>query len=96
MNDARFAIDSGEAERAIRPIAVGRANWLQLGGDGGLATTSVLLSVCASARRSRLNPWAYLTHVLSSLPARTPGSNLADLLPDEWARCHSAVLGAEG
>jgi transposase len=39
LNDARFAIDNGAAERAIRPIAVGRANWLQIGGDGGLPRT---------------------------------------------------------
>jgi hypothetical protein len=55
VNDARFAIDNGAAERAIRPIAVGRANWLQVGGDGGLPTASVLLSICASARRNGLD-----------------------------------------
>jgi hypothetical protein len=86
VNDARFAIDNGEAERAIRPIAIGRANWLQIGGDGGLPTASVLLSICASARRNHLNPWAYLTHVMSELPTRSGGADLADLLPDEWAR----------
>jgi hypothetical protein len=86
LDDARFAIDNGDAERAIRPIAVGRANWLQIGGDGGLPTASVLLSLCASARRSRLDPWAYLAHVLSELTIRTPGADLADLLPDERAR----------
>jgi hypothetical protein len=96
LNDARFAIDNGAAERAIRPIAIGRANWLQIGGDGGLATASVLLSICASARRNRLDPWAYLTHVLSELPARAPGADLADLLPGEWASSHSARLGAAG
>lgn len=86
LNDARFAIDNGEAERAIRPIAIGRSNWLQVGGDGGLPTASVLLSVCASARRHHLNPWAYLTDVLSELPIRAAGADLADLLPDEWAK----------
>jgi transposase len=73
LHDARFAIDNGAAERAVRPIAVGRANWLQIGGDGGLATASVLLSVCASARRNRLDPWAYLTDALSEMPARRAG-----------------------
>jgi hypothetical protein len=84
LDDARFAIDNGAAERAIRPIAVGRANWLQIGGDGGLATASVLLSVCASARRNRRDPWAYLTHVLSALSARSAAADLDDLLPDKW------------
>jgi transposase len=89
VNDARFSIDNGAAERAIRPIAVGRANWLQIGGDGGLPTASVLLSVCASALRHRLDPWAYLTHVLAELPTRPAGAELADLLPDEWATAHA-------
>jgi hypothetical protein len=86
LNDAGFAIDNGAAERAIRPITVGRANWIQIGGDGGLATASVLLSICASARRNRLDPWAYLTHALVEMPARASGSDLADLLPDTWGR----------
>jgi hypothetical protein len=74
---------NGAAERAIRPIAVGRANWLQIGGDGGLQTASVLLSVCASARRNSLDPWAYLTRGPSELTARRAGAPLDDLLPDE-------------
>jgi transposase len=86
VNDARFAIDNGAAERAIRPVAVGRANWLQIGGDGGLATASVLVSLGASVRRNRLDPWAYLTHVLSELATRAVGADHSDLLPDVWAR----------
>lgn len=78
LADGRFAIDNGAAEQAIRPIAVGRPNWLRIGGDGGLPTASVLLSVCATARRNRLHPWAYLT----DLPARRAGAVLDDLLPD--------------
>jgi hypothetical protein len=88
LDDARFAIDNGAAERAIRPIAVGRANWLQVGGDGGVPTASVLLSVCASARQNRLDPWAYLTHVLSELTIRAAGADLDDLLPDQWSLAH--------
>jgi hypothetical protein len=45
VEDARFAIDNEAAERAIRPTALGHANWLQIGGDAGLATASVLLSI---------------------------------------------------
>ena len=86
LDDARFAMDNGAAERAIRPIAVGRANWLQIGGDGGLPTASVLWSVCASARRNQLDPWAYLAHVLAEVPRRASGADLTDLLPDRSAR----------
>src|SRR5262249_38700225 len=74
------------AEQAIRPLAVGRKNWLHLGGDGALQPTAVLLSITASVKRHGLDPWAYLKHVLTELPARPAGTDLADLLPDQWAR----------
>ncbi|WP_390621251.1 transposase domain-containing protein [Urbifossiella limnaea] len=46
----------------------------------------MLLSVCATATRHRLDPWSYLTHVLSELPARRAGAELGDLLPDAWGK----------
>jgi hypothetical protein len=58
---------------------------LQIGGDGGLTTASVLLSVCASATRHRLNPWSYLRGVLDQLAARSRSDDVNDLLPDAWA-----------
>ena len=45
-----------------------------------------LLSVAASVKRHGLDPWVYLTHVLSELPNRTSGTDLAELLPDAWAK----------
>jgi transposase len=68
---------------------VGRGNWLHVGGDGGLKTASVLLSVCASATRHRLNPWSYLRDVLDQLAARSDSDDVSDLLPDAWAIHHA-------
>ena len=85
LTDVRLALDNGVAERAIRPIAVGGRNWLQDGGDRGLTTAAVLRSICASTRQHRLDPWAYLTYVLSELPTRSGTADLADLLPNAWA-----------
>jgi hypothetical protein len=84
-----FAIHDGEAERAIRPLAIGRSNWLHIGGDSGLKTASVLLSVCASAIPHRLNPWSYLCDVLGQLAGRSTGNDLSELFPDGWevGRC---------
>jgi len=86
LTDGRLAIDNAPAEQAVRPLCVGRRNWLHLGGDGGLKATAVLLSVTASMKRHGINPWAYLTHVLSELPARPARVDLADLLPDRYVR----------
>lgn len=77
------------AERAIRLLAVGRANWLHVGGDSGLKTASVVLSVCASAKRLQLNPWLYLRDVLDRLASRSGDGDMNDLLPDGWASRHN-------
>ena len=74
------------AERAIRPFAIGRKNWLFVGGDGGLHSAAVLMSLCASAKRHGLNPWAYLTDVLTQLSAKA--ADVTNLLPDAWAKQH--------
>ena len=88
LSDARFSIDNNVAERAVRPLAVGRSNWLFIGGDGGLRTASVLMSVCASARRHGLEPWSYLTDVFGRLAAGP--SDVGQLLPDVWAKSGAA------
>jgi hypothetical protein len=92
LDDARFDIDNGAAERAIRPLATGRSNWLHVGGDGGLKTASVLLTVCASATRHRLNPWPYLRDVLGHLATRSNSDDVGKLLPDAWASRHARLV----
>jgi transposase len=83
LTDGRLTIDNTPAEQAIRPLCVGRRNWLHLGGDGGLRPTAVLLSITASAKGHGVNHWVYLKHVLTELPARPAGADLTDLLPDQ-------------
>lgn len=65
LDDARFTIDNNVAERAVRPLTVGRKNWPFVGGDGGLHSAGVLMSLRVSAKRHGLEPWAYLTGVLA-------------------------------
>jgi transposase len=85
LSDGRLTIDNGPAERAIRPFAVGRRNWLHLGADGALRPTAVLLSLAASIKRHGVEPWGYLSYVMNELPARPARGDLSDLLPDLWA-----------
>jgi hypothetical protein len=96
LTDGRLTIDNGPAEQAIRPLYVRRRNWLHLGGDGALSPTAVLLSVTASVRRHGLDPWAYLKHVLTELPARPPRTGLSDLVPDWWARSRAGPRAGPG
>ncbi len=56
-----------------------------------LRPTAVLPGVAASVKRHGIDPWLYPTHILSELPIRTSGADLADLLPDAWAKSHGEM-----
>lgn len=96
LTDGRLTIDNAAAEQAIRPLCVGRRNWLHLAGDGGLKPTAVMLSICASIKRQRMNPWVYLKHALTALPARSTETDLSDLLPDVWSRLRAGPVAVAG
>jgi hypothetical protein len=91
LEDGRLRIDNAPAEQAIRPLAVGRRNWLQIAGDGGLKSAAVLLSVAASAKRHNVNPWVYVKHILTASAARNRDADFSDLLPDAWAQANAAT-----
>jgi len=61
-------IDNTRSERALRPIAVGRNNWLFFGSDGGGRTGTILYSLVCSAKANRVHPYFYLEDVYRRLP----------------------------
>ena len=75
------------AENAIRPLVVGRKNWLFAGSDNGGRTAAVLASLVASAKQHGLDPFVYLRDVLTRIAA-TPVSQLDQFLPDRWQAAH--------
>jgi transposase len=81
--DGDLSIDNNVAERTLRRIAVGRANWTFCGSDNGGNTAAVLFSFIATCERHRINPFDYLRDVLARIPS-TPISKLAELLPANW------------
>jgi len=92
LEDGRLTIDNAPAEQAIRPLAIGRRNWLQIAGDGGLHSAAVLLSVAASAKRHGVNPWDYVKCILTFSAARPRAADFSDLLPDGWAQAAANPL----
>ncbi len=86
-----LAIDNNAAERAVRPCAIGRKNWLFCGNDDGGRTAAILYSMTATAKRHGLDPFAWLRDVFTKLPelqaasgGQVPDELLAPLLPN-WA-----------
>lgn len=83
-----MSIDNNAAENLMRPIAVGRRNWLFFGSDKGGKTAAVLFTMTQSAKRHGVNIFAYLEEVLRRLPG-TAVSRLSELLPDKWLENHN-------
>jgi transposase len=90
----KISSNDAPAEQAIRPLAIGRRNWLQIAGDGGFHSAAVILSVAASAKRHGVNPWAYVRHILTASAARPRAGEFSDLLPDGWAQAGASPLPA--
>lgn len=81
-------LDNNTAERAIRPLAIGRKNWLFVGSEGGAEAAGVALSLIQSSRALKINPREYLEDVMRRLLDH-PANKLSELLPDNWARNRS-------
>jgi transposase len=78
-----LSIDNNAAERALRPVAVGRKNWLHVGNDKGGRTAAVLMTLIQSGRAFGVEPFAYLRDVLDRASTH-PNSRIEELLPDHW------------
>ena len=79
--DGRVAIDTNLAENAIRPFALGRRNWLFADTVSGAKASAHLYSLVQTARANELEPYAYLRHLFTELPAAQSVTHIEALLP---------------
>ena len=83
IDDGDLPIDNNWVENQIRPIAIGRNNWLFAGSLRAGKRAAAVMSLVHSARLNSHEPYAYLTDVLERLPTQ-PASRIAELLPHRW------------
>jgi transposase len=86
-------IDNNWIEQAMRPVALGRKNYLFAGSPEGGEWAATLYSVIESARRLKLNPYEYLKDVLDRLPS-TATHAIESLTPQTWAGARSSATVA--
>jgi transposase len=89
LGDGRVAIDNNPAERALRPIGIGRKNWLFAGADTGAETLARAMTIIETAKMNGLDPQAYLADVLDRINDHKI-NRLDELLPWNWTPAASA------
>jgi transposase len=83
LENGWLKIDNNTSENAIRPLALGRKNWLFAGSERGAKATALFLSLIQSCKACDINPWEYFDDMLRRIMAH-PVSKLRELLPDQW------------
>jgi hypothetical protein len=83
LQDGRLEIDNNLIENAVRPVAVGRKNWLFAGSHDGARRSALVYSLVATARMNDIEPWRYLKDVLTRINDH-PMKNIDQLLPHNW------------
>ncbi len=83
LDDGRLEIDNNRVENQIRPIALGRKNYLFAGSEQAAQNAGHLYSLLAAAKLHGLNPVDYLHDLLETIPHH-PVNQLEELLPHRW------------
>ena len=84
LDHGEIEISNNQVENAIRPIVVGRKNWLFCDTQAGANASVVIFTMLETAKANGLNPEGWLNHILSVLPdrfARNPDAFIDDLMP---------------
>jgi transposase len=76
-------IDNNVAERAVRPLAIGRKNWLFFGSSDGGEAGAILFSLVQTCRGLGINPREYLEDIMRRIMSHN-SQKLHELLPDNW------------
>ncbi|MBR3017815.1 MAG: transposase [Clostridia bacterium] len=84
LDHGEIEISNNQVENAIRPIVVGRKNWLFCDTQAGAKTSVTVFTVLETAKANCINPQTYLNHLLDVLPERfaeNPKASIDDLMP---------------
>jgi len=90
--NARLGIDNNPVENAIRPIAIGRKNYIFAGSHEAAQRAAMMYSFFNTCRLHKINPYEWLKDVLERMHLYN-SSNLHELLPQNWKKLKNADMG---
>lgn len=94
LEDGRLLLDNNLAENEIRPITLGRKNYLFCGNHEAAQNMAVVCSLLATCRNHDVNPRDYLNDIISQMPycAKAKPEELIELLPHKWKMKHPEAI----
>ena len=99
LEDGRLLWDNNLAENVIRPITLGRKNYLFCGNHEAAVNMSVICSLLATCKAHDVNPREYMNDVIARIPyyKKATHEELLELLPHKWEMQHpESVLIKQG
>lgn len=81
--DGRYLIDNNLIENTIRPLAIGRKNYLFAGSDRAASHAALIYSLLGTCKLHGVEPFAYLRDVITRIPEHK-ANKLSELLPQRW------------
>ena len=84
VEDGRVESDNNLIENQMRPVALGRKNYLFAGSHDGAKRAAVLYTILNTCKLNGVNSFDYLYDVLRKV--HVPGVSLSELLPQNWKR----------
>lgn len=93
VDDGRLEMTNNAAEPAIRPLTLGRKNYLFAGSDEGGRRAAIMYTLIETARFNGVDPEAWLADVIAPI-ADHPINQLDELLPWKWRRETSQAVAA--
>lgn len=83
LENGRLELDNNICERSIRPLTLGRKNYLFMGSEGGGKAAAIAYTLIETARMNRVDPEAWLTWVLTHI-ADHKINRIDELAPWNW------------
>jgi len=83
IEDGKYEIDNNNIENAVRPLALGRKNYLFAGSHRSAQHAAMMYSFFASCKANQVNPYTWLNDILNRLP-EYKANKIDELLPNNW------------